>query len=144
MAQRADSAGSKTPSSPIGATLSTDYVSRSQTVTVIDVEDLREFQYSMSEEFWTFTISQFFVAGSFWLGLERFLTLNDPGKDAVFLTCVVTLVLGIVVGTVGYRQLNRRKNKIGRIIHAAEKATVATAATPSPPRPQGTVTRIQP
>lgn len=144
MARQSVSASSGGISGQAGATLSTAYASRQQTVTVIDVEDLREFQTSMSEEFLTFSISQFFVAGSFWLGLERYLTLEHPWNDALFLSCLVMLAAGLAVAIVAFRQLNRRKGKIGRIIENVEANATSTVSTPTPQSLQGTVSGTQP
>jgi hypothetical protein len=51
-----------------GATMVTDHLNRRQKLTVIDVEDLKEFRSSMNEEFWTFSVGNFLFSGAAWLG----------------------------------------------------------------------------
>jgi hypothetical protein len=127
-------------SDPPGATMATDYAHQSQLVTVIDVEDLKEFQSSMREEFWQFALGGFLSSGAFWLFVERLFTVPHPAQDILLWLCVFAFIAGAAIAFFGYRQLTRRKGKIQRIIDAAEasaKARIAAATAATAPQAVG-------
>ena len=57
---------------------------------------------------------------------------EKPFADSLFTACFFAALAGLVAAAVGWRQLGRRKVKIGRIIREAEARGRATDATPEP------------
>jgi hypothetical protein len=104
-----------------GAKLNTKYHDREQHVVSISMDDLRDFKTSSTEEFIQFSIGGFLASGSFWLGIERFVTIAKWQSDFLFWLCAISFVAGTVIGIFGWRQLARRKGRIESIIEAAEK-----------------------
>lgn len=105
-----------------GARLRTTYYDREQDVVSVAMDDLREFKASSAEEFAQFALGEFMVAGAFWLGIERAVTIDQAWKvDLLFWICAIAFLAGAVIGFFGWRQLKRRKDKIDRIIAQAEK-----------------------
>ena len=102
-----------------GAVFKPRYYDRDQQVTVVSVSELRNLGTSSIEEFWQFAFGEFLVAGSFWLGIERFFTVENWKTDALFWVCVVAFISGFVIGLFGYRQLSRRYKEVERIIDSA-------------------------
>jgi len=99
-------------------TFSTEILGRHQRATLITMDDLEEFQGQMKDEFWQFSLGEFFAAGAFWLLIARI--TSDVGadtsvlKDLSFWIGIFGLILGAVVGYFGLKQLDRRKKKIQR------------------------------
>ena len=110
-----------------GATMSTEYADQDQVLTLVDVEDLREWKTGMREESWQFSLAGFFASGALWLGIERLVT--EGLGDKLFLMCVVALIFSGTVGFFGLRQLGRRQRKIDRYIIKAETNREVTAGT---------------
>jgi hypothetical protein len=87
----------------------------------VAVEDLEDFMESSTEELGQFSIGGFLASGSFWLGIERLVTVPRALEgDILFWICVVAFIAGATIGFFGFRQLQRRQRRIGRIIHAAK------------------------
>ena len=101
--------------------METRYHDRAQDVVGVDVKDLREFRSAGIEEFWQFVVGEFFAAGSFWVGVDRFFNSPNYLADPMFWVCVVAFIAGIVIGYFGYRQLSRRKTRMDDIIAAVER-----------------------
>lgn len=112
-----------------GATMATRYLGQDQDLTLIDMDDLYEFQSSAKEEFRQFSIGGFFMSGAAWLFVER--VFEKPLTDPLLLFCVFSIIAGAVVAWYGFKQLKRRRGKIERIIQRAEANRVTAAATES-------------
>lgn len=81
---------------------------------MISITDLEEFKSSWREESRQFTGAMMALSGALTLGVERFFT--DGLKDPLFLFCLVCAVAATVIGHYGNCQLQRRKDKIDKII----------------------------
>lgn len=112
-----------------GATFSTVYRDRRLETIPVTVDELRQFKADGFEEFTQFSIANFFVSGSFWLGMEKALTDENFTKDILFWFCVICFMAGLIIGYFGYRQLSRRADRIERIIQSSESVTKATTPT---------------
>lgn len=115
--------------SSAGSTFSTVYLGRRLETVPVTVEELKQFKADGLEEFAQFSIANFFVSGSFWLGMETALTSDNFTKDLLFWFCVVCFIAGAIIGYFGYRQLSRRADRIERIIQSAESLTKATTSS---------------
>src|SRR5258706_5479158 len=80
-------------------------------VSVSDLQDLTEYQ---AEEVATFSLGQFFLSGSVWLGIQKMLD-GDVGSPA-FLFCVVSALFGAILFGVGLRQVSRKRKKLDRLL----------------------------
>lgn len=98
--------------------MATEYLGQQQQLTLVNVEDLKDWKSSMREESWQFSAAGFFASGTLWLGAERLFT-NGP-KDGLFQICVVVLIASGAVAFFGYKQLGRRSLRIQRCISIAE------------------------
>jgi len=85
----------------------------------VDINELRDFRSSSAEEFFQFVAGEFLAAGSFWLGIERAITVPVFYTDPLFWICVVAFLAGTVIAVFGYRQMHRRKSRIESIIGSA-------------------------
>lgn len=103
----------------LGALIRQNYHTTEQNVVPVPMEDLRDFTSSSKEEFGQFTIGQFFFSGSFWLAIERLVTVGI--KDPWFWVSIAFCIGGGTIGFFGFRQLNRRKNRIEKLIAEAKK-----------------------
>lgn len=111
-------------SSPVkGAKVTSTYLDRRQDTIGITVEELEDFKKSATDEAIQQTIGNFFVAGGFWLAVERFLTVASWRQDALFWVCLAVVGLGAVMSHFGYAQQRRRTARIDRIIQAARPET---------------------
>lgn len=107
-----------------GATLQPRYHDREHDVVSMDVNELRDMGNASHEEFMQFVAGEFLMAGAFWLGVERFVTVESWQVDLLFWICVVSFVAGGVIAWFGYRQLRRRQKRIETIITSAKKRNV--------------------
>ena len=89
---------------------------------MVSVTDLNEFKSSALEEWWQFTLAQFFFSGALWLGVERYFTVENWRDDNLLLFCIGLVILSSIVGYFGLRQLLRRKSRIERILAKAQTA----------------------
>lgn len=103
-----------------GARLVTSYHHRQQHAVSVNMEDLRDFRDSSTEEFWQFSLGGFLASGSFWLGVERFVTIPEWQEDILFWVCFFAFIAGSCIGFFGLRQLRRRRGRIDSIIKEAE------------------------
>jgi hypothetical protein len=103
-----------------GATFGTRYYGRALEGVPVTIDELEDFKSSSLEEFGQFAIGQFFMAGSFWLGIERLVTIGVFWADTLFWVCVVAFIGGSVVAYFGLRQLRRRRASIDRIIKSVK------------------------
>jgi hypothetical protein len=87
----------------------------------VDVDDLEDFKSSSLEEFGQFAFGEFLVAGAFWLGFERRMTVTNWQGDLLFWICVVSTIAGVIIGGFGLRQMIRRHRKIDRIVQRARE-----------------------
>lgn len=102
-----------------GATASPEYHDSKMGVIGVPVEDLDDFSKSSKEEFGQFAAGQFFLAGGFWLAVERLIT--NGYKDELFLVSLIAVVAGAVLAYAAFRQLKRRKTRIDKLIANAQK-----------------------
>lgn len=115
-----------------GATIRTRYHDRIQDAVGVDVNDLEEFKAAGIEEFRQFVIGEFLVAGAFWLGIERAVTVQEFWRDLLFWFCFFAFIAGCTIGFFGYRQLRRRKTRIDRIISDALSSSGDRTTTANP------------
>jgi hypothetical protein len=85
-------------------------------VSVSDLQDLTEYQ---AEEVATFSVGQFFLSGSVWLGFQKILD-GEAGSPA-FLFCVVSALFGAILFGVGFRQVSRKRKKLDRLLGEVEE-----------------------
>lgn len=104
-----------------GAVFVSNYADRTLEGVLVSIQELEDFKAENIEEFWQFAFGGFLMSGSFWLGIERWFTLENIEHDPLFWICAVAFFSGAVISFFGFRQLRRRKNKIDRIIEAAKK-----------------------
>lgn len=104
-----------------GARVDADYLDRSEPTVGVALETLKDFRDSAVEEFFQFSIGGFFASGSFWLGLERAITVAGFWTDLLFWICVFAFIAGTTIGGAGLRQLWRRRGRMNRIIDHAER-----------------------
>lgn len=72
--------------------------------------DIRDASVSIRDEVFQFSVGGFLFSGSFWLGLERLVTVGY--FDALFLGCVAFGISGAVSTYFGYKQAKRRLNRL--------------------------------
>lgn len=109
-----------------GAQMETEYLGQQQRLTLVNVEDLKDWRSSMREESLQFSIALFFASGSLWLGLERLFT--DGPSDGLFQFCGLAFLASGIVAFFGYKQLGRRSHRIERYIEIAERQREAREA----------------
>ena len=85
------------------------------------MRDLQEFKASSVEEFAQFALAEFFLAGSFWVAVERFFTIENPWNDVLFWICLVSVIASAIIGWAGWRQLLRKYRRIDSIIESARE-----------------------
>ena len=76
--------------------------------------EIRDSISSAVEEVAQFSFGGFFMSGSFWLGIERFVT-EGPGDNLVII-CVISFFFGAGLAITGYRQARRRVTRLARYI----------------------------
>ena len=120
-----------TNSAGSGATVENQYHAATAQIVPVNVEDLREFKKSSQEEFWQFTLAQFFAGGAFWVIVERVFTVSSLRNDVLVWICAIIFICACIVGYFGYAQLSRRRSRIDKYIELALKpppgATAGTA-----------------
>ncbi|WP_090879375.1 hypothetical protein [Bauldia litoralis] len=115
----------------VGATYTATYVDRVIEGVPVSIRELEDFKSASVEEFWQFVAGEFLVAGAFWLGVERLVTVDNAMADLLFWICVVAFVAGCIVGFFGYRQLSRRQSRIEEIVAAAKERIANRETTQS-------------
>ncbi|PHS02811.1 MAG: hypothetical protein COA78_20435 [Blastopirellula sp.] len=88
-----------------------------------DLEDIIEFD--LMQAFFS-SIGIFFMAGSFWLGIEKVLEQDAFFWTPIIIICVLSFIVGVVFAFVGFRMRNRKIHRINRIFKETEPATTAT------------------
>ncbi|WP_139218704.1 hypothetical protein [Roseivivax halotolerans] len=102
-----------------GSTITTSYGTINQEVVPVTKDQLIEMKESSVEEFWQFAVAEFVVAGALWLAIEKLLDRSEGEPlSPIFWVCLVAVALGAVVGWAGFRQLQRRKTKIDKILES--------------------------
>lgn len=107
---------------PAGAFVDPHYHDLEQDMVLVTVDDLNDMNSASIEEFKQFSAGEFLAAGSFWVGVERVFTASPWYEDTLFWFCALGLVAGLVIGYFGYCQLQRRKNRIRKLVEKAELA----------------------
>ena len=103
-----------------GASIVARYYSRESNIVGVDMMDLRDLKSDQNEDFWQFSIGGFLCSGSFWLGIERIVTIQAWEKDALFLMCAAAFFAGLILAGFGFRRLKRRQSRIDHIIRTAK------------------------
>jgi hypothetical protein len=80
------------------------------------LEDLVEYH---TEEVATFSAGQFFFAGALWLAIDKYI---EHGRvTPVVLVCLISMALGAILIFVGFRQINRKRSRLTRLLNEVEE-----------------------
>ena len=109
-----DSSINVQPSSGASPQLKPQYYDTDQPMVLVPVMDIRDASSSAKEEVAQFSAGGFFASGSFWLGLERLMTVGH--EDSVFLCSIAFFICGSILGIVGLRQTMRRVSRLERYL----------------------------
>jgi hypothetical protein len=103
-----------------GAGVQSNYYDSEQDIIGVDVETLKEVRDSSWEEFWQFSVAEFFFAGAAWLAVEQFFT-TPSGDDypILFWICLLALPLSAIPAWAGFMQLKRRRGRIDKLLKKA-------------------------
>lgn len=103
-----------------GAGVQNNYHDSEQDFISVDVDTLKEIRDSSLEEFWQFTIAEFFLAGATWIAIEQFFTTPKGQEHSVlFWVCLCLVPLSAIPAWAGFRQLSRRRNRINKMLNKA-------------------------
>ena len=103
-----------------GAKTRVVYAENQEHVINVMVGDLKSWKSSSLEEFAQFALAEFFAAGAFWLGVERWFTVDNWQQDILFWICGMAFATGMIVGFFGLKQMKRRRDRIQEYIDRAE------------------------
>ena len=102
------------PTADSGAQLVPKYYKATHAIVGVPVVDIEDAANSAIEEVIQFSFGSFLASGSFWLGIERLLTVGY--LDTLFHTCAIAFGCGIVLAITGFRQARRRVLRLARYI----------------------------
>ena len=114
-----------------GSTVGTTYLQRNLEVVAVFIDDLEDLKSGIGGEFWQLTTGNFLAAGSFWLIIERMMSVDYFWDDHLFQFCMVALVAGSIIWFFGAQQLRRRRSRIDRIIGSARPRPSQTVSVPA-------------
>lgn len=97
-----------------GARLKQYYHTPTQNIVPVPVDDIKDISSYAREEVALVTGGNFFLSGSFWLGIERAIT--EGMEDPVLYVCSAFFVCGLLLTGVGYRQTARSMSKLARYL----------------------------
>ena len=97
-----------------GAKFTVNYKHTEHDIVSIPVMEIKDASSSALEEVAVFAFGNFLASGSFWLGVERFVT--EGIKDPVLIGCGSAFLAGLVLTIVGFRQTARRVSRLMRYV----------------------------